>query len=385
MKAMILAAGKGTRMRPMTLTTPKPMIPLVHKPVMQALIEHLRDSGVSDIVVNTSYLSERIQDYFSDGSPMGVNIAYSFEGYVSEGDTVGIALGSAGGMKRIQEASGFFDDTFLVLCGDAYVDFDVQAMLDFHRKNNSIATILMRDVPIEEVSKYGVVETSVDGRILQFQEKPAQQDAVSTMINTGIYLFEPAALEYIPSDVEFDIGGELFPALVKQKENFFGVCQDFQWIDIGTLPDFFECQELILNGKVDGFNLPGKEIAPGVFANIHTLIDLDHVEITGPVYIGAGSCILPGAVIEGPAIIGNNCVIEPGAQVRKSYIDSYKRVRSGAVIDELILHDKYAIQRDGSYHNLVELKCEWMVDDARNIDPIGEFQEILADVARKAA
>ena len=384
MKAMILAAGKGTRMRPITLSTPKPMIPLIQKPVMQALIEHLRDSGVDDVVVNTSYLGEHIQNYFADGSAMGVNIAYSFEGHVTRGEVVGQALGSAGGLKHIQESSGFFDDTFLVLCGDAYVDFDVQALYEFHRSRGSVATILMRDVPREEVSKYGVVDTDDNGQIAQFQEKPAVEEAVSTMINTGIYMFEPEVLDLIPSGVEYDIGGELFPDLVSRNKPFYGLCQEFQWIDIGTLPDFFECQQQILEGKVQGYSLPGKEIAPGIYANIHTSVDLEKSSITGPVYIGPGTCIEPGATIEGPVVIGANCVIEKDAIVRRAYIDNYKRIREGAIVEDLILYQQHAIERSGnSFFDLAETRCEWMVDDARSIDPVGDLESLLVPELRK--
>lgn len=134
MKAMILAAGKGTRVRPMTNVVPKPMIPLLGKPVMESIVEHLRDSGFDQIVVNTSHLASVIQDYFRDGSHFGVQIAYSFEGQINRGELQGEARGSAGGMKRIQDFSGFFDDTFAVLCGDALVDVDFQEAVKFHRK-----------------------------------------------------------------------------------------------------------------------------------------------------------------------------------------------------------------------------------------------------------
>jgi mannose-1-phosphate guanylyltransferase len=210
MKAMVLAAGKGTRVRPITNIVPKPMIPLLGKPIMQSIVEHLRDSGFDQIVVNTSHLAPLIEDFFGDGSNFGVEMAYSFEGTLSQGRLEGEAIGSAGGMKRIQEFSGFFDDTFVVLCGDALVDVDLQAAVRFHRDRGALATIIMRDVPKEEVFRYGVVATAPDGRVQQFQEKPSVETAVSTTINSGIYLFEPRIFDYIPAGRQFDIGGDFF-------------------------------------------------------------------------------------------------------------------------------------------------------------------------------
>src|SRR3954453_9548739 len=158
MKAMVLAAGKGTRVRPITNIVPKPMIPLVGKPVMQTIVEHLRDCGFNQIVVNTSLLAPLIEDYFGYGSTLGVEMAYSFEGLLANGRLEGEAVGSAGGMKRIQEFSGFFDDTFVVLWGDAMVEGGLRAGVQFQRERGAIATIILRDVPREEVFRYGVVE-----------------------------------------------------------------------------------------------------------------------------------------------------------------------------------------------------------------------------------
>ena len=154
MKAMILAAGKGTRVRPITQTIPKPMIPILQKPVMEFLVELLRQHGFDQIMVNVSHLADVIENYFRDGQKFGVQIAYSFEGRIEEGEMIGEALGSAGGMKRIQDFSPFFDDTFVVLCGDALIDLDLTAAVKWHREKGAIATIVMKSVPREEVPSY---------------------------------------------------------------------------------------------------------------------------------------------------------------------------------------------------------------------------------------
>ncbi|MCJ8282182.1 MAG: nucleotidyltransferase family protein, partial [Rivularia sp. ALOHA_DT_140] len=160
MKAMILAAGKGTRVRPITYTTPKPMIPILQKPVMEFLLELLRQHGFDQIMVNVSHLAEEIESYFRDGQRFGVEIGYSFEGSIDDnGKLVGKAIGSAGGMRKIQDFKTFFDDTFIVLCGDALIDLDLTAAVKWHRDKGSIATIVTKTVPREEVYSYGIVVT----------------------------------------------------------------------------------------------------------------------------------------------------------------------------------------------------------------------------------
>src|SRR5207244_9142835 len=191
MKAVILAGGKGTRVRPITETIPKPMIPIINKPILEFLIELLRQHGFNQIMITTSYLAWDIESYFREGSRFGVQIGYSYEGYYKDGQPVPDGIGSAGGLKKIQDASGFFDDTFAVLCGDAIIDLDLTRALELHRRTQALATIVLKNVSRDLVSRYGVVETAPDGRILRFQEKPKPVDAISTCANTGIYIFEP--------------------------------------------------------------------------------------------------------------------------------------------------------------------------------------------------
>ena len=191
MKAMILAAGKGTRVRPITYTIPKPMIPLMQKPVMEFLLELLRQHGFNQIMVNVSHLANEIEGYFRDGQRFGVEIGYSFEGRIVDGELMGEAVGSAGGMRKIQDFSPFFDDTFVVLCGDALINLNLTEAVRRHREKGSIATIITKTVPLKQVPSYGVVVTDDNGRVKSFQEKPAVEDALSTEINTGIYIFEP--------------------------------------------------------------------------------------------------------------------------------------------------------------------------------------------------
>ena len=383
MKAMILAAGKGTRVRPITNLVPKPMIPLLGKPIMQSIVEHLRDCGFDQIVVNTSHLAPLIEDYFRDGSSFGVEMAYSFEGVLSDsGEVTGEAVGSAGGLKRIQEFSGFFDDTFAVLCGDALINVDLRKAVEFHKKSGAIATIILRNVPREEVFRYGVVATEPDGRVTRFQEKPAVADAVSTTINTGIYLFEPAVFDYIPAGKQFDIGSELFPRLVAAGAPMYGVDLPFEWVDIGSVPDYWEATRLALAGGIQNYRLPGREVMPGVRMGINISWNPSKVSITGPVVIGGSVSIGDGAVIEGPTLVGAGSVIEPGAKISGCILGEYTRVSSVARLENVLVFGPNCINPDGSYLDIGETQLGWLVDDARRKPGLSEAGKRLTAVAR---
>jgi mannose-1-phosphate guanylyltransferase len=195
MKALILGAGRGTRVQPITHSLPKPMMPVLNRPIMELLVEHLRHHGVRQILVNTSYLSGEIENYFRDGARFGVEIGYSFEGRMENGHRVDAPVGSAGAIRKIQDHSGFFDEPFFVLCGDAIIDLDLTRFAEFHHSRGAVASLAMLDVPRETVGSYGVVVAEPDGRILGFQEKPAPEEAQSTTVNPGVYLFEPSVTE----------------------------------------------------------------------------------------------------------------------------------------------------------------------------------------------
>ncbi len=365
MKAMILAAGKGTRVRPITQEIPKPMIPILRKPVMESIIELLQRYGVDELVVNTSHLAPVIENYFRDGNHLGVQMAYSYEGTLTEQGFEGKALGSAGGMKRIQDFSGFFDDTFIVLCGDAWIDLDIGAALRFHQEKGGIATIILQEVNPAEVYKYGVVELGAEQEILRFQEKPAPADAVSNMINTGIYIFEPEIFRHIPAGVEYDIGSQLFPALVAAGIPFYGLPMAFQWVDIGSVTDVWSATRKALSGEIVGYTMPGREIKPGIWAGTHLSVDWEQVEIKPPVYIGSGTRIEAGAKITGPCMIGSNCVIESHAELSDCIISDYTRVSGLASIDRQIVFGDHCISPEGAPLNIGEAQIRWLLDDAR--------------------
>jgi mannose-1-phosphate guanylyltransferase len=382
MKAMILAAGKGTRVRPITQTIPKPMIPILQKPVMEFLVELLRQHGFDQIMVNVSHLADVIENYFRDGQKFGVQIAYSFEGRIEEGEMIGEALGSAGGMKRIQDFSPFFDDTFVVLCGDALIDLDLTAAVKWHREKGAIATIVMKSVPREEVPSYGVVVTDDSGKIQAFQEKPSVEEALSTDINTGIYIFEPEIFKYIPSGEEYDIGSQLFPALVAEGAPFYGISMDFEWVDIGKVPDYWRAIQSVLLGQVKNVSIPGIEVRPGIYAGLNVAVNWDKVDITGPVYIGGMTLIEDGAKIVGPTMIGPNCWLCSGATVENSVIFEYSRLGSDVRLVDKLVFGRYCVDKTGAAIDLQAAALDWLITDARQVLPIhyGEERRAISEI-----
>ncbi|BAY51534.1 mannose-1-phosphate guanyltransferase [Thermostichus vulcanus NIES-2134] len=368
MKAMILAAGKGTRVRPITYTIPKPMIPILQKPVMEFLVELLRQHGFNQIMVNVSHLAHEIESYFQDGQRFGVEIAYSFEGYIKDGELVGKALGSAGGIKRIQDFNPFFDDTFVVLCGDALIDLDLTAAVAWHRQKGAIATVVMKTVPKEDVSSYGVVVTDKSDRIVAFQEKPSVEEALSNHINTGIYIFEPEVIDYIPSNQEYDIGSQLFPKLVEMGAPFYGLAMDFEWIDIGKVPDYWQAVRGVLNGTIKNVSIPGHEQFPGIYTGLNVAVNWDKVTIQGPVYIGGMTKIEDGATIIGPTMIGPNCHICSGAVVDNCVIFEYSRLGSDVRLVDKLVFGRYCVDKTGTTIDLKAAALDWLITDSRQTD-----------------
>jgi mannose-1-phosphate guanylyltransferase len=369
MKAMILAAGKGTRVQPITYTIPKPLIPILQKPVMEFLLELLRQHGFDQIMVNVSHLANEIENYFRDGQRFGVQIAYSFEGRIVDGVLVGEAIGSAGGMRRIQDFSPFFDDTFVVLCGDALIDLDLTAAVKWHKSKGAIATVIMKSVPREEVSSYGIVVTDESSRVRAFQEKPKVEEALSTNISTGIYIFEPEVLNYIPSGQQYDIGSQLFPQLVEMDAPFYGLVMDFEWVDIGKVPDYWQAIRGVLLGEIKNVSIPGHEVRPGIYTGLNVDVNWGKVDVTGPVYIGGMTRIEDGAKIVGPTMIGPNCWICGGATVDNSVIFEYSRLGPGVRLVDKLVYGRYCVDKTGAMIDVQAAALDWLITDTRQVMP----------------
>lgn len=361
MKAMILAAGKGTRVRPLTYDLPKPMIPILGKPVMAYLVEHLAKYGITEIMVNVSYLHDKIEEYFGEGHQFGVQIGYSFEGYTNDaGEVVPQPIGSAGGMKKIQEFGNFFDETTIVLCGDALIDLDIKSALFEHRRKGALASVITKAVPWDKVSSYGVVVAEPDGRITQFQEKPSQAEALSNFASTGIYIFEPQVIDLIPSDRAFDIGSDLFPLMAARGMPFYAQTRAFNWIDIGSVSDYWQVLQNVLMGEVSQLDVPGIQVEDGLWVGLNTSIDWEGTIIEGPVYIGSGSRIEAGVKIIGPSWIGHGSHLCAGAQVVRSILFEYTRMLPGVNLHEKIVFKDYSVDRNGEMRHVSEYGTdEW--------------------------
>jgi len=305
MKAVVMAGGEGSRLRPLTIGLPKPMAPVVNRPVMEHILLLLKEHGISEVVVTLQYLANVIQDYFGDGSSLGMQLHYSIE------DT---PLGTAGSVKQ---AERWLDDTFLIISGDALTDFDLTAIMDYHRAKKSVATLTLTHVanPLE----YGVVVTDAGGHITQFLEKPSWSEVISDTINTGIYVLEPEVLKRCPVGQSFDFSHDLFPQLLADGQPIFGyVPESGYWTDVGTLDEYVRACFDVLEGKV-AVDIGGEPQRAGIWRGHRVEIASD-ARLIGPVYIGHDVHIGAGAVIEGPAVIGDNTTIAHQARVTRSIV-----------------------------------------------------------------
>ncbi len=365
MKAMILAAGKGTRLAPLTHQMPKPMIPVLGKPVMEYLVEQLARCGFKEIMVNTSHLGSQIESYFGDGRRWGVEIGYSFEGHISDGAIIAEPLGSAGGIRRVQDFARFFDDTFLVVCGDAVIDLDLSVVLRKHWQSGASASVVVSEVPRDRVSDYGVVVCNPEGRVINFEEKPSAKEANSNLVNSGIYIFEPEIIDYIPAGFEYDIGGQLFPDLVDKEVLFNAISIPFNWIDIGRLSDYWEANQLLMQGKLKDIRMPGTEVLPGLWAGLNVNVDFDRIRAEGPIYIGSAAQVDAGCEIIGPTWIGHGCHLESGARISRSILFEYSRIGSQGRVTEALVFGRNCVDREGNNVSLSEGDFDW-VGDARD-------------------
>ncbi|MEE9446850.1 MAG: NDP-sugar synthase [Arenicellales bacterium] len=365
MKAMILAAGKGTRVQPLTHRLPKPMIPVIGKPVMEYLIEELAKHGFNEIMINVSHQAHRIEEYFGDGRRWGVEIGYSFEGRIENGEVVAEPIGSAGGIKRIQEFGQFFDDTTLIICGDAIIDIDLTKAVRLHWQSGAKASIVTYKVKPEKVSDYGVVVCDDDGQITSFQEKPAMEDAQSNLVNTGIYFFEPDIIDLIPSGVAYDIGSELLPKVVDLGLPFKAINLPFTWIDIGQLNDYWQTNQRLMKGEMRSIEMPGKEVKAQIWQGLNVNAEWDEIRSEGPIYIGSNTTIEAGAELIGPVWISHGCVVRKGAKIKHSMVFEHTHIGATADIDEAMVFGHRVVDRQGQRIDSDDDDLAW-VGDARD-------------------
>ncbi len=299
-KAMLLAAGAGTRLRPLTYETPKPMVPVVNRPVIHHVLDNLLKHGVEEVVVNLHSHPEQVRGYCGDGSRWSLKLRYSNEPKL---------MGTAGAIKR---AEGWLKGgPFFVMSGDGLSDIDLTAMYAFHRRRGAFATMAVKKV--DSRFDYGV--TLMDGaqRIKGFLEKPSWGDVFSSKVNTGIYLFEPEVLRLIPKGRPYDFGHELWPKLLKMKKPLYAYETDAYWCDVGNLAEYRRCQIDCLDRRAK-INIPGAEVRKGVWIQEGTVVD-PKARLVPPVVIGKGGRVAAGAVVGPYSVVGDRAKIGAGARL----------------------------------------------------------------------
>src|SRR3712207_2587111 len=302
MKAMALAAGKGTRLFPLTGEIPKPMAPVVDTPIIEHIFGLLASHGVEEVHVNVHYLAEALLRAYGETSKIdGMTVHLSREEEL---------MGTAGGVKRLGRN---FDETFVVVSGDALTDVNLRELVAFHKEKEALATVALRRV--YDTSEFGVVEVDAEGNILGFQEKPDPKEAISTLANIGIYVLEPRALEYIPEKTFFDFARDVFPTFLQSGERFVGYQGDFYWSDIGTLQAYREAQYDVLSGRVK-VKIPGEKRGESLWvgedAQIHPTANIE-----GHVLVGRDAVIGRDVTLTGDVTVGTDCWIRPRSGARR--------------------------------------------------------------------
>jgi mannose-1-phosphate guanylyltransferase len=292
---MLLAAGLGTRLRPLTYEVPKPLVPVVGTPVMEHIVRLLAQHGFDDVVCNLHYFPDQIQKRFGDGSRWGLRLSYSYEEEL---------LGTAGGVRNVRDHFG--DETFLIISGDALTDIDLTALWKAHDEQGGIATLSLKRV--DDPSQIGVVILGEDGRIQGFQEKPDPAEALSNLGNCGIYVMEPEIFDYFPDTPFVDWALDVFPTLLDQDVPFYGYEIHEYWNDIGNIREFRQGNFDALTGEVR-VEIEAGRLNP----------DVEGIE-EPPVYIGEGCEIGAGVRLTGPLVLGDRCTVGQGAAIRDSVV-----------------------------------------------------------------
>jgi mannose-1-phosphate guanylyltransferase / phosphomannomutase len=321
MKAVVMAGGEGTRLRPLTSNQPKPMVPIAGKPCMEHIIELLRDHGFEDVIVTVAFLPQAIRSYFGDGESLGLNIEYSVEES---------PLGTAGSVRL---AADKLDDTFVVISGDALCDFDLSKLVEFHQKREAAVTIGLKSV--ENPLEFGIVVTDDDGRIERFLEKPSWSQVFSDTINTGVYVLEPEVLRHVPTDRPFDFSKELFPLLLEMGRPMYGLPMDGYWQDIGNLDQYRQANFDALDRRVR-LNIPGVRLRGNIW--VGDGVELDDVDrIEGPALLGNYCRIARDAVVGAYSVLGASVTLRERGRTARSVIDTATYIGRGALIEGAII------------------------------------------------
>jgi mannose-1-phosphate guanylyltransferase/phosphomannomutase len=312
-----MAGGEGTRLRPMTATQPKPLLPVVNQPIMEHVLRLLKRHGFCETVVTVQFLASLVRNYFGDGQEVGMSLQYATED---------MPLGTAGSVKNAEDA--LRDGPFLVISGDALTDIDLSEMVRFHRENGALVTVGLTRVP--NPLEFGIIIVDDDGRIQRFLEKPTWGQVFSDTVNTGIYVMEPEVLAEVPVGEMVDWSGDVFPRLLKQGAPLFGWIADGYWEDVGTHESYLKAQADVLSGRVQA-EIAGFEVSPGVWVADGAEVDPEAI-LTGPLCIGEYAKIEAGAQLREFTVIGNNVVVKEGAFLHRAVVHNNVYVGQGATL-----------------------------------------------------
>jgi NDP-sugar pyrophosphorylase family protein len=332
LKAMVLAAGVGSRLDPLTRQLAKPLVPVANRPVMEHILLLLKKHGITDVVSNLHHLPSQVPAYFGDGSNLGMNLHYHHEHKLS---------GDAGGVRACKDFLG--DATFVVIMGDLLTDADLSYVLEQHRRKGAIATIALQKVA--DVSRFGVAALNDDGLIQGFQEKPAPQEALSDLASTGIYILEPEIFQHLGEADEIGFGRQIFPSLIAKGLPVLGVQVYGYWSDIGTIDTYKQASKEALMGLAD-LNLAGSLCARGWFdEDADIAIDTD---VDGLLMVGKNSKIDSGVKMSGAVTIGDNCHVQAGAFLEDTIVWSGSTIGAGASLESCVVGADVFI--DGGSH-----------------------------------
>ncbi|GLZ03233.1 mannose-1-phosphate guanyltransferase [Actinomadura sp. NBRC 104412] len=305
MKAVVMAGGEGTRLRPMTANQPKPLLPLVNRPIMEHVLRLLKRHGFTETVVTVQFLAALIRNYFADGEELGMALSYATEE---------VPLGTAGSVRNAAEA--LRDDRFLVISGDALTDIDLTDMVRFHEENGALVTIGLKRVP--NPLEFGIIIVDERGRIRRFLEKPTWGQVFSDTVNTGIYVMEPEVLGRVAEGTPVDWSGDVFPGLLAEGAPLYGYVADCYWEDVGTHASYMKAQADLLSGLVD-VDLQGFELSPGVWVGEGAEVDAEAV-LKGPLYVGDYAKVEPGVELREFTVLGSNVVVKEGAFLHRAVV-----------------------------------------------------------------
>ena len=330
MKAMVLAAGLGTRLKPITLELPKPMVPVLDRPVMAHIVGMLERQGFDDLIANLHYYPDTIRDYFGD------RISYRFEEEL---------LGTAGGVRNVKDFFG--DDPVVIVSGDALTDTDLNKLVERHDSSGGIATLTVKKV--DDTREYGVVIHDADGRIQGFQEKPDPAEALSELGNCGIYCFSPEIFDYFPDTPFVDWANDVFPALLENDVPFYVHEIDDYWNDVGSLAELRQGTWDALDGSLK-LDVTGSPAGEGITVGEGT--SLDGVEVEGAVWVGSNVTFGAGVKLFGPVAIGDDCTIGEGAALRDMIAFPGADIASGEILIGAIHGGRGIVDRLRPYDSL---------------------------------